>query len=296
MLVLTSINVGTWSISGNDLTESVFGNTLTSASGGFTSVNPFQSETAFITVDADSLQTAIAQSGFLYSQKDLTITSLKTNGNITLTPSGTGAVILSKTLNANSNKITNLGTPTATTDATTKTYVDTLVSGYLPLAGGTMAGAIVMGANKISGQIVSRPWLDLGTGATTSQGALSWSTILNNPDFSSYYTVTSQFITFSATGYYRISISATFSCTNVNAPERQVFIEFRTSGTLLASASDQVIAAESGTVYGNAAFNRIINITSTAGSTYYFNWGSFATGGTSVTLTSDTHATIERLS
>ena len=44
-------------------------------------------------------------------------------------------------------KITGLGTPTASTDASTKAYVDTM----LPLAGGTMSGAIAMGTNKITG-------------------------------------------------------------------------------------------------------------------------------------------------
>ena len=42
------------------------------------------------------------------------------------------------------NKITGLGTPTAGTDATTKTYVDTADALKLNLAGGTMSGAIAM--------------------------------------------------------------------------------------------------------------------------------------------------------
>jgi hypothetical protein len=45
------------------------------------------------------------------------------------------------------NKITGLGTPTSSTDASTKAYADTM----LPLAGGTMSGAIAMGTNKITG-------------------------------------------------------------------------------------------------------------------------------------------------
>ena len=49
------------------------------------------------------------------------------------------------------NKITGLGTPTAGTDATTKTYVDTADALKLNLAGGTMSGAIAMGSNKITG-------------------------------------------------------------------------------------------------------------------------------------------------
>jgi hypothetical protein len=44
-------------------------------------------------------------------------------------------------------KLTNLGTPTTSTDAATKAYADLM----LPLAGGTMTGAIAMGTNKITG-------------------------------------------------------------------------------------------------------------------------------------------------
>ena len=44
-------------------------------------------------------------------------------------------------------KLTNLGTPTSSTDAATKAYADTM----LPLAGGTMSGAIAMGTSKITG-------------------------------------------------------------------------------------------------------------------------------------------------
>jgi len=46
------------------------------------------------------------------------------------------------------NKITGLDTPTAGTDATNKTYVDTQRDTRLALAGGTMTGNIVLGANK----------------------------------------------------------------------------------------------------------------------------------------------------
>jgi len=48
------------------------------------------------------------------------------------------------------NKVTNLGTPTASTDAATKGYVDTVGDAKLALAGGTMTGNIVMGSNKVT--------------------------------------------------------------------------------------------------------------------------------------------------
>jgi hypothetical protein len=58
---------------------------------------------------------------------------------------------MSGALAMGTNKITGLGTPTAGTDATTKTYVDTADALKLNLAGGTMSGAIAMGNNKITG-------------------------------------------------------------------------------------------------------------------------------------------------
>ncbi len=58
---------------------------------------------------------------------------------------------VSKDIDMTSHKITSLATPTATTDATTKTYVDTADAKLLPLAGGTMSGAIAMGTSKITG-------------------------------------------------------------------------------------------------------------------------------------------------
>jgi len=51
----------------------------------------------------------------------------------------------------NTSKITGLGTPTASTDAATKGYVDTADALKLSLTGGTMSGAIAMGTSKITG-------------------------------------------------------------------------------------------------------------------------------------------------
>jgi hypothetical protein len=57
---------------------------------------------------------------------------------------------MSGALAMGSNKITGLGTPTAGTDASTKSYVDGVGDLKLNLTGGTMTGNIVMGANKVT--------------------------------------------------------------------------------------------------------------------------------------------------
>jgi hypothetical protein len=60
------------------------------------------------------------------------------------------------------NTVTGLGTPTNTTDATTKDYVDTADNLKLDLAGGTMSGNITMGGNTVTG---------LGTPTVSSDAA-----------------------------------------------------------------------------------------------------------------------------
>ena len=77
---------------------------------------------------------------------DLRITGNKiesdvSNADLTLDANGTGSI------NVSANKITNVATPVATTDAATKAYADL----KLALTGGTMSGAIAMGTNKITG-------------------------------------------------------------------------------------------------------------------------------------------------
>jgi len=53
-------------------------------------------------------------------------------------------------LDMGTNKIVNLGTPTASADAATKAYVDTADALKVAKAGDTMSGALAMGSNKIT--------------------------------------------------------------------------------------------------------------------------------------------------
>ena len=87
---------------------------------------------------------------------DAAFSTTVTNSIATKLPLAGGT--MSGAIAMGTNKITGLGTPTASTDASTKGYADTM----LPLAGGTMSGAIAMGTNKITG---------LGTPTTSTDAA-----------------------------------------------------------------------------------------------------------------------------
>jgi len=76
---------------------------------------------------------------------DAAFSTTVTNSIATKLPLAGGT--MSGAIAMGTNKITGLGTPTVSTDASTKAYADTM----LPLAGGTMTGAIAMGTNKITG-------------------------------------------------------------------------------------------------------------------------------------------------
>ena len=111
---------------------------------------------------------------------DAAFSTTVTNSLATKLPLAGGT--MSGAIAMGTNKITGLGTPTTSTDASTKAYVDTM----LPLAGGTMSGAIAMGTNKITGvgnptnaqDVVTKDYLDNVvlapsnlTGPITSVGA-----------------------------------------------------------------------------------------------------------------------------
>lgn len=111
---------------------------------------------------------------------DASFSTTVTNSIATKLPLAGGT--MSGAIAMGTNKITGLGTPTVSTDASTKAYADTM----LPLAGGTMSGAIAMGTNKITGvgnptnaqDVVTKNYLDTVvlapsnlTGPITSVGA-----------------------------------------------------------------------------------------------------------------------------
>ena len=79
-------------------------------------------------------------------------------------------------LSMNGNKITNLNTPTTSTDAATKGYVDASiggVSGYVPTTGGTMTGALNMTSAGIN--ITGGPGLTIhsASGIAVTSGSIT---------------------------------------------------------------------------------------------------------------------------
>ena len=74
----------------------------------------------------------------------------------------TGNVGITGTLDMNANRILDVGTPTAGTDATNKTYVDTQDALRVAKAGDTMTGNLAMSNNRVTG---------LGTPSATTDAA-----------------------------------------------------------------------------------------------------------------------------
>lgn len=176
----------TGNVTGN-LTGNVTGNVNGNVTGNVTSsgTSTFSDVTISGTLNMDSGTTATIQNLATPSNaKDATPKDyVDTADALKLNLSGG---TMSGDIAMGTNKVTGLGTPTASTDAATKGYVDTEVSNLvdsapaaldtlnelaaalgddanfsttitnsiatkLPLAGGTMSGAIAMGTNKITG-------------------------------------------------------------------------------------------------------------------------------------------------
>ena len=92
---------------------------------------------------------------------DANFSTTVTNSIATKVPLAGGT--MSGALAMGTNKVTGLGTPTATADATTKGYVDTADALKVAKSGDTMSGALAMGTNKVTG--LGAP--TAGTDATT---------------------------------------------------------------------------------------------------------------------------------
>ena len=108
----------------------------------------------YLDVYSDNLHVTDKARIDLLSIENSTITTEATNTNITIDPQGTGIAIVdgqlrvagtfqvtsSQTIDMGSNRITSVGTPSSSTDAATKGYVDTNIAGF-----GTMSNFSISG-------------------------------------------------------------------------------------------------------------------------------------------------------
>ena len=97
------------------------------------------------------------------------------------------AVYIDAELNMLANKISNVEDPVGLQDAATKNYVDTQDANYLPLAGGTMTGAIALpGIPTLALEAATKSYVDntlAGSGSLIFQG--SYDAVNNVPNLTS---------------------------------------------------------------------------------------------------------------
>jgi len=113
-------NVAGGNVTGQVANALVSGTVYTAAQPNITSVGTLSSVTTSGNVDVSG---NVVTDLIIGKTSGITITAIGVDQPITLVPTGTGTVAVS------SKRITGLGTPTASTDATTKAYVDSVAQG-----------------------------------------------------------------------------------------------------------------------------------------------------------------------
>jgi hypothetical protein len=193
----------------------------------------------------------------------VTITATGTDQNIALAPSGTGTIV------ASGARITGLATPTATTDAATKQYVDDVAQGLRVGAASQVATTANLPATYDNGTA--------GVGATL--------------------TLTSETTTID--GYTLVIGDRVLVKDQTNLPENGIYLVTQITGTtILTRAADFDEPAEmtggaftfvqNGTVYNNTGWVQIDPVTTVGTSDLEFDQFSGAgtfTAGTGLTLT-----------
>ena len=138
------------SMSGGTIDGTLIGNTAPSV-GKFTSLSASSGYAGSVTGDVTSSGTSTFNNASVSGTLTATL-----SGNVSAS-SGTSsfaAVSINGQLDMNAGTvgtITGLSTPTNASDAATKSYVDSADALKLNLTGGTMSGAIAMGASKVTG-------------------------------------------------------------------------------------------------------------------------------------------------
>jgi gas vesicle protein len=135
---ITPLDIGNWTFVQDEIRNQ--GLTLKRANLNGFECNQTTTVGAAIVAKVGAVNSSLAASGSLNSTNDLTISTNKVGGQITLTPNG-GPIILNDLTVANT-QISGLVTPTSGSQATTKNYVDAGDALKLNLTGGTLTGAV----------------------------------------------------------------------------------------------------------------------------------------------------------
>lgn len=165
-----------------------------------------------------------------------------------------------------SNKITGLGTPTASTDAATKGYVDTADATKLNLSGGTMTGNIVMGANKVTStatpttddDLTRKAYVDsiLGSATSAATSASAAATSATNAANSA---------SSAATSASSASASATAAAASYDSFDDR-YLGAKTSDPSLDNDGNALLT---GAIYWNTTSSRMRAYTGTAWADFY---------------------------
>ena len=159
-------NVIAGNITGTVATATTAGTVTTAAQPNITSVGTLASVTTTGNVDTTG---NVVTDNIVGKSAGITITSIGTNQPVTLAPTGTGGVSVS------SKRILDLATPTASTDAATKQYVDDLAQGLAiqaPCIAGT-PGTLT----SITGGTITYDNGTAGVGATLTTSSGNFDTL-----------------------------------------------------------------------------------------------------------------------
>ena len=184
-----------------------------------------------------------------------------------------------------SNKITGLGTPTAGTDAATKSYVDTADALQLNLSGGTMTGNIVMGSNKVTStatpttddDLTRKAYVDsiLGSATSAATSASQAATSATNAANSA---------SAAATSASDASASASAAAASYDSFDDR-YLGAKSSAPTVDNDGNALLT---GAIYWNSTSNTLWVWTNSAWSQATLTAGSFATLAGTETLTNKT--------
>jgi hypothetical protein len=185
------------------------------------------------------------------------------------------------------NKVTGLGTPSSSTDAATKGYVDTVGDAKLALAGGTMTGNIVMGSNKVTStatpsaddDLTRKAYVDsiLGSATSAATSASAAATSATNASNSA---------SAASTSASNASASASAAASSYDSFDDR-YLGSKTSAPSVDNDGNSLLT---GALYWNSTGSQLYVWSGSAWTQAAFTAGSFATLTGTETLTNKTIA------